>query len=132
MLDLSSFKKAFESLKTIIERYNKDTSDDGIRDSVIQRFEYTYGLAIKIIERFLEMTAAIDVDKFTFNELIRTANEKEILLGELEDWLRYREKRNITSHTYNEEKALEVISIMDDFVKEIEFLIKELESRNAG
>ena len=62
--------------------------------------------------------------------MIRTANEKGLLLGNLENWTEYRKKRNITSHVYDEAKALAVISIMDNFAKEVEFFINKLEEKH--
>lgn len=129
-LDLTVFQKALNSLKSAIIKYNQNINDDMIRDSVIQRFEYTYGLSIKMIERFLQTTSTVDVDILSFNQLIREANEREVLLGNLENWAEYRKKRNITSHTYDEAKALEVISIVEDFAKEAEFLLNKLKEKN--
>ena len=45
----------------------------------------------------------------TFQDLIRTANEQGLLLGEWPDWRGYRDLRGATSHTYNEDVALEVV-----------------------
>ena len=130
-LDLSVFEKALNSLKVSFEKFNEDQNDDIVRDSVIQRFEYTYEFAVKIIERYLKTTISTNVKVLTFNQLIREANERELLHGNLESWDVYRKKRNITSHTYDEKKALEVISIMDDFIKEADFLLNKLKERNA-
>ena len=128
-LDLSSFNKAITSFKIAIDEYNKDTKNFFVRDSVIQRFEYTYSLALKMIKRYLENNEE-NVNEFSFNELIRTANEKGLLLGNLENWNDYRLKRNITNHTYDADKAQEIISIVDNFYNEVKFLYKELEKRN--
>ena len=128
-LDLSSFKKAIASFKIAIDEYNKDTKNFFVRDSVIQRFEYTYSLSLKMIKRYLENNEE-NVNEFSFNELIRTANEKGLLLDNLENWNNYRLKRNITSYTYDADKAQEIISIVDNFYNEVKFLYKELEKRN--
>ena len=128
-LDLSSFNKAITSFKIAIDEYNKDTKNFCVRDSVIQRFEYTYSLSLKMIKRYLENNEE-NVNEFSFNELIRTANEKGLILGNLENWNNYRLKRNITSHTYDADKAQEIISIVDNFYNEVKFLYKELEKRN--
>ena len=108
--------------------YNKDKTNDFVRDSVIQRFEYTYAIAIKYIQKYLELTlpASDEIDKLTFNELIRTANEKGILYGNLADWALYRQRRNITSHTYNLEKANIVLEIIEQFSNEIAFLLEKI------
>ncbi len=68
-----------------------------------------------------------DLNTLTFNQLIRQANEMGILLNNLEQWIIYRQKRNITSHTtYNIEKANEVISVVNKFIEEVEFLINKI------
>ena len=128
-LDLSSFNKAITSFKIAIDEYNKDTKNFFVRDSVIQRFEYTYSLSLKMIKIYLENNEE-NVNEFSFNELIRTANEKGLLLDNLENWNNYRLKRNITSYTYDADKAQEIISIVDNFYNEVKFLYKELEKRN--
>ena len=128
-LDLSSFNKAIASFKIAIDEYNKDTKNFFVRDSVIQRFEYTYSLSLKMIKRYLENNEE-NVNEFSFNELIRTANEKGLILGNLENWNNYRLKRNIISYTYDADKAQEIISIVDNFYNEVKFLYKELEKRN--
>lgn len=128
-LDLSSFNKAITSFKIAIDEYNKDTKNFFVRDSVIQRFEYTYSLSLKMIKRYLENNEE-NVNEFSFNELIRTANEKGLLLDNLENWNNYRLKRNIISYTYDADKAQEIISIVDNFYNEVKFLYKELEKRN--
>ena len=55
VLNLSAFEKALKSLEEIIIRYQKEKDDTAIRDALIQRFEYTYSLAIKMIKRFLKI-----------------------------------------------------------------------------
>ena len=50
-LDFSSLKKAVKSLGKAIARTQKAPSDEELRDAVIQRFEYTYELACKMMKR---------------------------------------------------------------------------------
>lgn len=133
VLDLSAFKKALSSLKKVWDIYTNETNDDITRDSVIQRFEYTYSMSLKIMNRYISLNPTEETETiYTFNELIRKANKNDLLLNNLEQWTLYREKRNMTSHTYDEAKALEVISIMGDFIKDAEFLLNRLEERNAS
>ncbi len=51
-LDITSFEKALNSLKEVIEVYNSDKTNLIVRDSMIHRFEYTYSIALKMIKRF--------------------------------------------------------------------------------
>lgn len=129
MIDLMPFKKALKTLDEIIVRYDKEKDDDAIRDAVIQRFEYTYSLSIKMLIRFLQSQAINLPDTLTFNEAIRKANQMGLLLTNLEKWTDYRQKRNLTSHTYEETIANSVVSVVKDFQKDAEYLYNELEKR---
>ena len=129
MIDLTSYENALKTLNEIIIRYDKESYDNAIRDAVIQRFEYTYSLAIKIMMRYLQQQITDFPDTPTFNEIIRKANQVGLLLNNLEKWKDYRHKRNLTSHTYEESIANTVISVVKDFQKDAEFLLTELKKR---
>lgn len=131
LLDLSTFEKALKSLEEIIVRYSNESHDTAIRDAVIQRFEYTYSLSVKMIKRYLNIALAEneEVDSMDFNQTIREASRLGILLNNLEKWTVYRQKRNITSHTYDEKKAMEVVSVVKDFHDDAAFLLDELQKR---
>jgi nucleotidyltransferase substrate binding protein (TIGR01987 family) len=126
-LDISSLEKATNSLEKAIKEYEK-SENEFVRDSCIQRFEYTYELSWKTIKRFLEETAANpnEIDLMSFQELIREANEKGILLTDWETWKLYRIYRGTTSHAYNEDKANEIYNEIPGFLNEIKFLINQL------
>jgi len=128
-LDLSSFRNAIRSLSSILTRYENDNYDIDIRDALIHRFEYTYSLAVKMMTRYINMVLPSEVD-MTFNETTRKANRLGILLNNLEKWTVYRQKRDMTSHTYDEQTAIDVVSIVPEFKDEAEFLLKKLEEQN--
>ncbi len=128
-LEISSFEKALNSLDSIIERYKRDNFDVDIRDAVIQRFEYTYSLAIKMIKRFIGLQSAEVLQDMTFNEIIRSANKLGLLKNDLVKWTEYRQKRNATSHTYDEEIAREVLAVIPDFKDDAVFLLQQLKNR---
>ncbi len=130
MLDLTIFENAIVSFDEILNRYDKEFHDNAIRDAVIQRFEYTYSLAIKTLMRYLKLTLPEVTETPTFNETIRTANQMGLLFSNLEKWDLYRQKRNLSSHTYNEQMANEVISITKDFNEEVHFLLNRLKAKN--
>ena len=125
MLDTTSFENAITSLISILARYAREHDND-IRDAVIQRFEYTYSLAIKMITRFINLQANEEVVTMTFNETIRIANKMGILRSDLVKWTTYRQMRNATSHTYDETVANEVLGVIPDFKDEAEFLLMRL------
>lgn len=125
-LDTTSFEKALNSLIEILVRYNKEPNDVIVRDATIQRFEYTYSLALKMISRFINKESKEITHTMTFNQLIRTANQFGLLKSNLEIWDDYRQKRNSTSHTYDEAIALEVMSIVPAFRDDAIFLLNKL------
>ena len=110
----------------ILVRYDKDPADIVVRDAAIQRFEYTYSLALKMLSRFIDKESKEITHTMTFNQLIRTANQFGLLKSNLEIWDDYRQKRNSTSHTYDEAIALEVMSIVPSFKDDAEFLLNKL------
>ena len=130
-LDLTSFEKAIKSLAEVIEMWNNDKVNDVIRDSMIQRFEYTYSLSLKMIKRYFKISAfeKENIDGMTFNEMVRAANRMDILRSNLEKWDEFRQIRNMTSHTYDEEIAQKVVEIIPDFKVEAEFLLSKLKDK---
>lgn len=130
-LDITPFKNAFFRLEEGLTRYQSDITDLQIRDGLIQRFEFTYELSHKMLKRYLEATAANpeEFDTMTFQDLIRTGNEKGLLLGDWTDWRRYRDMRSRTSHTYDEETALQVIAGIPAFLAEAAFLVQSLQKQ---
>lgn len=133
-LDLTSFEKAIEQLQISLNYYNSDLAkkDHGIalqfRSACIHGFEYTYEISWKMLKRYLEMTSPNpqDFDKMSFPELIRSGNEKDLLLSNVEKWKMYREARGTTSHSYNEKKAVEVFEVISPFLEEAKFLLSKI------
>ena len=119
-LDFSPLINAVTRLDEGLARYRRDETDAQIRDGLIQRFEFTYDLAHKFLRRVLEASAANpeEIDRLTFPALIRTASEQGLLKGDWSDWQAFREMRNITSHSYDETKALQVASAIPAFLAE--------------
>lgn len=137
-LDLTSLINANNELKDALRYYASDLikQDENLLRHLmaasIKAFEFTYELSIKFIRRYLEMTEANadTVAAMTFGELIRTAAEKDLIKSDMAVWKKYRNTRNITSHTYDEDKAHEVMLIIPDFVDEAEYLLIKLQQRN--
>jgi len=130
-LDLSSLVKALASLDEALKEYGKQKTNAFIRDALIQRFEYSYELAHKMLKRYLEMTEsnAEDIEQMSFSNLIRTGAEKGLLMHSWDVWSIYRHARNLTSHTYDEIKAIEVCQTVPQFFEEAQYLLKQLQAR---
>lgn len=127
-LDITALINSTDRLGEVIKRFQANKNDDVIRDSVIQRFEFTYSITLKTLRKyFLEKAFVVeDVNQMTFNDMVRTASQMNLLKSDLEKWTLYREMRNITSHTYDENIAQKVVGIVPEFYEEILFLINGL------
>jgi nucleotidyltransferase substrate binding protein (TIGR01987 family) len=134
ILDLSSLVNALNSLSEAVSEMKKQVDNKFIRDATIQRFEYSYELAHKMLKRYLEMTesSAEEVDQMSFQNLIRTGAERGLLLNSWDIWSVYRNARNLTSHTYNEAKAVEVCLVIPDFLHDATYLLDQLQARATG
>lgn len=132
-LDFTPLANAVARLREGLGRHQAAPADEQLRDGLIQRFEFTYDLAHKMIRRALEKAAAVpeEVDRMTFPTLIRTASEQGLLAGDWTSWRTFREMRNITSHTYDEAKARQVAEAIPAFLREAGELLVRLE-RLAG
>jgi len=138
LLQLKSLQKAITSLKAVIERADdKELSsriDDitryAIKAGAIQNFEFTYELCWKFMKRWLESTLGTTyVDGVSRRELFRIAAEN-LLIRDVDQWMIYHKARNITSHTYNEDRTEEVFKIAKEFVVDAEKLFNQLEAHN--
>lgn len=127
-LNLTPLERAVTRLHEGLTRYEHDTSDTQIRDGLIQRFEFTYEIGHKMLKRFLEATSAnpAEFDNMSFQDLIRSGNERGLLLGDWSKWRKYREMRSKTSHTYDEGVALEVVEGIPEFLEEVTYLHDKL------
>jgi len=133
MIELKPFHQAVESLRAGLARAAEVPGDEFVRDAVIQRFEYTFEMAWKMVKRRVELDSASpdQIDLFSYKNLMREAGERG-LIQDVTRWLLYREQRNVTSHTYNENKAKEVFETARTFYPDVAALLQELENRNGG
>ncbi|WP_420238020.1 nucleotidyltransferase substrate binding protein [Telmatobacter bradus] len=132
-LDFTPLVNAVQRLAEGLTEYQGNTSYTLIRDGLVQRFEFTYEISHKMLKRYLQSILASpeEFNAMPFGDLIRTGNEHGLLLGNWSDWKRYREMRSKTSHTYDEEIALQVVAGIPAFLEEAQYLLEQLRKRNA-
>ncbi len=136
-LDFSSFEKAIQELKNHLAYYHSELAERdpklkrALMAAVIQAYEFTYELSVKFLRRFLEISepSAEIIEEMSFPNLIRTASERGLLQSDWSVWKEYRSMRNITSHTYDQAKAQQVLEIVPRFLEESEFLLNMLQER---
>lgn len=128
-LNLTSLTKAVASFHRALDAFEKDTDNEFVRDSCIQRFEYCYDLSTKMIKRHLsnisENPSAIN--EMSFQQLIREAYTKGIINNSWDKWSEYRDDRNATSHGYDEERAKVVAASVIHFYGEVAYLLERLQ-----
>ena len=131
-IELTPLINAVDRFEEGLEALAQDPENTLTRDGVIQRFEFTYELSHKMLKRYLEATSANpdDIDSMTFQDLIRTGSEQGLLLSGWDKWRDFRQARTDTSHTYDEEKALNVVAELPAFLLESRYLLKQLQNRN--
>jgi nucleotidyltransferase substrate binding protein (TIGR01987 family) len=125
-LVLTSLDKALESLEAVL----KLPKDEIVRDATIQRFEYTFELARKMIRRHLDWAGHTNPIDLTKNELYREA-VKAGLIGDADAWFDYHQARNETSHTYELTTAEEVYEAAIKFAPDARALLTELKKHHG-
>lgn len=135
-LDLTALTKAVRQLEKSLDYYHSDQIQKDpelvlqLRAAAIQAFEFTYELSLKMIKRYLDMASGnvLKDREMSFPDLIRTACEYGLLLNDVAQWKEYRNERGTTSHTYDEEKAIEVFEEIPLFLKEAKYLLDKLQT----
>jgi nucleotidyltransferase substrate binding protein (TIGR01987 family) len=136
-LDLTSFQDAFAALERSVTFLTSDSAKkdpllhEQFRNSAIQCFEFTHELAYKMMKRQLEQMGPdpAAIDKMAYMDIVRSAAEAG-LVTDVARFKDYRDKRNITSHTYNQAKAEKIEAILPAFRDDMRSLLVELENRN--
>lgn len=118
-MTLVHLKKALESLK----KGYKSQPSELERDGIIQRFEFTLEVCWNSAKRVLVANGlSPDSPKNVFRELAKLS-----WIENPEEWIEFVNARNKASHIYNEKVAMEVFSVIPDFIKNAEKLIQILE-----
>ncbi|WP_276605759.1 nucleotidyltransferase substrate binding protein [Thermus tengchongensis] len=113
------FRRAVERLGNALAR----PKDEFIWDSAIQRFEFTFELAWKVLKLYLEREG---LEARSPRAAIRGAFQVG-LLPEDPGWLEMLELRNLTSHTYDEALAERIYAALPQALARFQDLLKRLE-----
>ncbi len=117
------FKKALIRLE---EALKKDLNDDIIIDGIIQRFEFTFEQAWKVMKLYLEEQGILD-EALAPRSTIRCAFKHKVITdGDI--WIEMMLDRNRTSHMYDEETAVNIVKLVKEkYVGEFKKLKEYLE-----
>ena len=116
---IKQFEKAVQRMDEVL----KEPKNDIIRDSAIQRFEFSLDLAWKSVKSFLEEKKGTicSSPKDCFREAYRQG-----LIEYDEAWIKYVDMRNETVHTYKEEIADKIYSELPAVLKNLENLLETI------
>jgi len=122
-----NFCKALAQMTKFME---KDELNELEEQGLIQTFEYNHELAWKTLKDFLQakgisnLYGSRDVSREAFKLGLLGDNERDGML-----WLDMIEKRNLTSHTYNEDTAKEIVqAIKNDYFQSFVALRERLQA----
>ncbi|HCB93486.1 MAG TPA: nucleotidyltransferase [Selenomonas sp.] len=118
------YHRALERLQSALRK--EPDADDMYLDATIQRFEFCFELAWKL------MKCVLDYEGIEVSSPRSSIREgwKQGMVADAENWLDMQEKRNLSSHTYNQATALEVYKLIKE--KYVDLLLawdKEVQQR---
>jgi nucleotidyltransferase substrate binding protein (TIGR01987 family) len=123
----SNFNKAFNQLDKFLKHENLNELE---MQGLIKAFEYTYELSWKTLQDLLR-------DK-GYNNISgpKPVIEQSFQDGYIENgkgWIRMHKSRNLASHTYDEDTAMEIIeNIRSEYFFLLQSLILKLEEERSG
>ncbi|MBF0178941.1 MAG: nucleotidyltransferase substrate binding protein [Magnetococcales bacterium] len=134
MATRDSLRNALRSLETALRLHHDKAGEDrelelALRDSVVQRFEYTCELAWNAMRRWIAENDRPEAagPLYSRKELLRRAAR----LGLIPDpapWMEFHAARNVSAHTYEESNALRAFQAARELVKEGRGLLDHLEA----
>ena len=125
----NSFEKALGRLRAAVKLAEQRELSDLEAQGLIQGFEYTHELAWKTLKNFLESQGMLNLygSRDTTREAFRNG-----LIENGEVWMDMVDKRNLTSHTYDEKTAAQVVmTIRNAYFAEFEKLLVRFQQLKA-
>lgn len=116
-VSIEEFGKALTSLEEAISLPKTDIT----RDAAIQRFEFCVELSWKTSKKILGTNTSSP------KQVIREMAQAN-LISDIQIWFDAIDKRNITSHTYNESLAEEVFTFIQSFFPYAKDLFNKLKT----
>lgn len=130
-LDIEALRNAKKSLEKAYNVYvaEIDNADmcDIVADSCVKRFEYTFEAAWKVMKKYFKLQYSKTESELTMNNIFRFMEG----YGFTSSWLKWKEyyaQRNNTAHEYNLNKSRNLITLIPDFLSEVETLLNKWDS----
>ncbi|CAC9500889.1 hypothetical protein [uncultured Gammaproteobacteria bacterium] len=124
-----NFEKAYIVFQRRIIEYREDSQREAFQMALIQAFEVLIELSWKTLKDYLENEGTLVNSP---KAVIRQAFQFNII-DNGDDWMNALAKRNLTTHTYNEDNFYEVITFVDEkFTPIVEQLFSGLKKEIAS
>ena len=107
---LDSYHKALNRLAEVVNVMNSRELNEFEADGLVQRFEFTFELAWKLIKSYAEFQVT-DKEIMGSRDAFRWAFDNG-LITDCQSWMEMVKRRNDTSHTYDEATATEVVQLV--------------------
>lgn len=128
-LNINILKNSLNTLCECYKDYSLETNSrikEYIKDSCVKRFEYTYETAKKIMNKFLKKEYDKTEKDLTINNIFREMYSLD-LIKSFDNWAEYREKRNYTSHEYDDRYTYEILELTPHLIEDVDYLIHKLD-----
>lgn len=120
---LTTLKKALQ----LMQEPKYQEIQDTMRNSTIQCFEYSIDTFWKYLKVYLQEKENIDILSANPRETLREAVNANLMnKKEYETLLSALKHRNLTSHTYNEPLAEEIVGHIPKYYKNMTIILKKL------
>ena len=129
---LQKCNTTLERAYTLLKKHDENEIEyEMYRSATIKEFEIILEQSGKLLKKVLKpyMHTNKAVDKLIFKDIFRQAGLHDLLgIDEVERWLQYRDNRNATSHDYGELLANETLVIIEQFIVDVNNLIKVIDA----
>ena len=121
-IDYEKFRLSLKRLEEQHANYRKpavsrpELDQEGVAESVIQRFEICYDCLWKVLRRYLIEVLGIPDPPGSPKPIFRLAHQNHLFRAPVDQWLLYAQRRNDTAHDYDGEKARAALDVMADFI----------------
>ena len=105
----ANYKKALQQLQSAVELSEQRALSNLEKQGVIQAFEFTHELGWNVLKDYLQDQGNQNIkgSKDATREAFKVA-----LIADGEQWMAMIQSRNVSSHTYNEHIANELVSVI--------------------
>lgn len=131
-MDYSKFRDSLARLEAQERNYSNESASrsqldqEGVAESVIQRFETCYDCLWKALRRHLNEKLGLADTPSSPKPILRLAHENHLLPSPIEQWLAYANARTDTAHEYDSEKAQSCLDLIPDFIADATRLYETL------